>query len=146
MKYLHTMIRVANLDKALEFFCKQLEFVEIKRTEHEKGRFTLIYLAAPKDQQEAQKNDAPLLELTYNWDEHDYAGGRNFGHLAYRVDNIHEYCQNLMDKGVVINRPPRDGRMAFIKSPDGISFEILQRGEALPLSEPWISMPNTGTW
>ena len=146
MKYLHTMIRVANLDKALEFFCNQLEFVEIKRTEHEKGRFTLIYLAAPKDQQEAQKNDAPLLELTYNWDPETYTEGRNFGHLAYEVENIYDTCERLQTLGVTINRPPRDGYMAFIRSPDNISIELLQKGAPRPLQEPWISAPNIGHW
>jgi len=146
MEYLHTMVRIGNIEQSLDFYCNKMGLVEARRYENEKGRFTLIFLVAPGDVEAFSKNAAPALELTYNWDEHDYTGGRNFGHLAYRVDNIHEYCQTLMDKGVVINRPPRDGRMAFIKSPDGISFEILQRGEALPLSEPWISMPNTGTW
>jgi lactoylglutathione lyase len=139
MKYLHTMLRVSDLDASLDFYCNKLGLSELRRTEHAAGRFTLIFLAAPGDSQ-AQ------LELTYNWDEHDYAGGRNFGHVAYAVDDIYALCQRLMAAGVTINRPPRDGRMAFVRSPDGISIELLQRGESLPPCEPWLSMPNSGQW
>ena len=146
MEYLHTMVRVGNLDHALDFYCNKMGLVEVRRSENEKGRFTLVFLIAPGDKERFSATTSPALELTYNWDEHEYGGGRNFGHLAYRVDNIYDYCKMLMDKGVVINRPPRDGRMAFIKSPDGISVELLQRGEALPLAEPWTSMPNIGSW
>lgn len=146
MEYLHTMVRVGDLDKALDFWCTKFGLVEVRRTEHEAGRFTLVFLAAPGDVEKSKVTSAPLLELTYNWDEHSYDGGRNFGHLAYRVDNIYETCARLMKQGVTINRPPRDGRMAFVRSPDNISIEILQRGEALPPAEPWTSMPNTGTW
>lgn len=146
MEYLHTMVRVGDLDKALDFYCGKMGLVEVRRTENEKGRFTLVFLAAPKDIDRARDSRAPLLELTYNWDEHEYQGGRYFGHLAYRVDDIYATCQALMDKGVVINRPPRDGYMAFVRSPDGISIELLQRGEPLPAQEPWASMPNTGSW
>ena len=151
MNYLHTMIRVKNLDDALDFFCHKLEFVEISRTENTQGRFTLVFLAAVDDVEQAKQHKAPLLELTYNWpDENDqvedYTGGRNFGHLAYRVDNIYEICQKLMSNGVTIHRPPRDGRMAFIKSPDGISIELLQKGDPLAVQEPWVSMENTGCW
>ena len=146
MQYLHTMIRVGDLDGSLDFFCDKLGLKEIRRTESRQGRFTLIFLTAPEDEATARDQAAPMLELTYNWDEHEYTGGRNFGHLAYRVDDIYGTCQRLMDKGVVINRPPRDGRMAFVRSPDGISIELLQKGEALPPAEPWASMPNTGTW
>lgn len=146
VEYLHTMVRVGDLDKALDFYCNKLGLIEVRRTDNEKGRYTLVFLAAPKDVERARDSKAPLVELTYNWDEHEYAGGRNFGHLAYRVDDIYETCQSLMDKGVTINRPPRDGYMAFIRSPDGISIELLQRGEPKPAQEPWASMPNTGTW
>ena len=146
MHYLHTMLRVGDLDKTLDFFCDKLGFVEISRRDHEKGRFTLVFLAAPEDEEAARRDKAPMVELTYNWDEHDYDGGRNFGHLAYRVDDIYALCQRLMDAGITINRPPRDGHMAFVRTPDGISIELLQRGEALPEREPWASMPNTGTW
>jgi lactoylglutathione lyase len=146
MRYLHTMIRVGDLDAALDFFCAKLGFVETQRTENESGRFTLVFLAAPADAAAARETKAPLLELTYNWDEHAYGGGRNFGHLAYRVQDIYAVCQRLRDGGVVINRPPRDGRMAFVRSPDGISIELLQEGEPLPPREPWASMPNTGKW
>jgi lactoylglutathione lyase len=139
MKYLHTMIRVANLDKTLDFFIRILGFVEQRRYENEKGRFTLVFVAAP------ESPDAPV-ELTYNWDPEVYTGGRNFGHLAIAVDNIYDYCAKLMKQGVVINRPPRDGRMAFIKTPDGISIEILEREGSLAPAEPWLSMPNTGSW
>lgn len=151
MEYLHTMVRVENLDEALEFYCGKFGLIETSRMENEGGRFTLVFLAAPGDEDRAKSSKSPLLELTYNWPDEDgntesYSGGRNFGHLAYRVDNIYETCQDLMDKGVVINRPPRDGYMAFIKSPDGISIELLQRGDALEPQEPWASMENTGSW
>ena len=146
MQYLHTMIRIKDIDESLDFFCGKLGLVETRRYESEKGRFTLIFLAAPEDAERAKEDKAPLLELTYNWDPEDYTGGRNFGHLAYRVDNIYDTCQHLQDAGVTINRPPRDGHMAFIKSPDGISIEILQKGESLPPQEPWASMANTGSW
>ncbi len=146
MNYLHTMVRVSNVEESLDFFCNKLGFVEIKRTENEKGRFTLIFLAAPGDATQAQHSQAPMLELTYNWDPELYSEGRNFGHLAYRVDDIYETCQRLQDAGVVINRPPRDGYMAFIRSPDNISIELLQKGNALPKQEPWVSAPNVGHW
>ena len=146
MEYLHTMVRIGNIETALDFYCTKMGLVEVRRYENEKGRFTLIFLAAPGDVAGLSEKNSPTLELTYNWDEHAYTGGRNFGHLAYRVDNLYTYCQSLMDKGVTINRPPRDGRMAFIVSPDGISVELLQKGDALPLVEPWTSMPNSGSW
>ncbi|MBW8637110.1 VOC family protein [Hoeflea sp. WL0058] len=146
MRYLHTMVRVSNVEQALDFYCDKLGLVEIRRMESEAGRYTLIFLAAPGDVEHIETTQAPLLELTYNWDPEEYSGGRNFGHLAYQVDDIHDYCQSLMDKGVTINRPPRDGRMAFVRSPDGISVEILQSGSALTPQEPWTSMPNTGSW
>jgi len=139
MKYLHTMVRVADLEQSLDFYCNKLGLVELRRKEVPQGRFTLVFLAAPGDE-EAQ------LELTYNWDPEAYTGGRNFGHLAYAVEDIYATCQRLMDAGVTINRPPRDGHMAFVRSPDGISIELLQAGEALPAREPWASMANTGTW
>jgi lactoylglutathione lyase len=146
LEYLHTMVRVADLDKALEFYCDKLGLVEISRNENSKGKFSLVFLAAPNDVEKAKSQKAPLLELTYNWDKETYEGGRNFGHLAYRVENIYQTCEQLMSNNVTINRPPRDGYMAFIKSPDGISIELLQKGEALALEEPWISMENTGSW
>ena len=146
MRYLHTMIRASDLDATLAFFVNQLGLMEVRRYDSEQGRFTLVFLAAPGDADHAEAAQSPLVEITYNWDPEDYDGGRNFGHLAYRVDNIYETCQKLYDAGVVINRPPRDGRMAFVKSPDGISIELLQEGEALPAQEPWVSMDNTGTW
>ncbi|MBX3580915.1 MAG: VOC family protein [Rhizobiaceae bacterium] len=146
MRYLHTMVRVRNIDEALDFYVKKFGLKEVRRLENESGRFTLIFLAAPEDEQTGINTKAPLLELTYNWDPEDYQGGRNFGHLAYEVDNIYETCQRLMDAGVTINRPPRDGNMAFIKSPDGISIELLQKGPALEKAEPWASMANTGSW
>ena len=146
MRYLHSMMRVANLETALDFFCAKLGFSEVRRLENEKGRFTLVFLAAPADRQRAASEGAPLVELTYNWDPEAYAGGRNFGHLAYAVDDIYATCEKLLAAGVVINRPPRDGRMAFVRSPDGISLELLQDGAALPAKEPWASMPNTGSW
>lgn len=146
MEYLHAMLRVDDLDATLDFFCKQLGFVEISRKDHEQGRFTLVFLAAAGDVERARRNKAPLVELTYNWDPEEYTGGRNFGHLAYRVDDIYALCGKLRDAGIVINRPPRDGHMAFIRTPDGISIELLQKGEPLPAREPWRSMPNTGSW
>jgi lactoylglutathione lyase len=146
MKFLHTMVRARNLDETLDFYCDKLGLVEVNRYESEAGRFTLVFLAAPDDIDSAQQGQSPLVEITWNWDTEEYDGGRNFGHLAYRVGNIYELCQRLMDKGVVINRPPRDGHMAFIRSPDGISIELLQKGDALPIAEPWASMPNTGHW
>ena len=146
MRYLHTMVRVKDLDQSLDFYCNKLGLKEVNRYDSEKGRFTLVFLAAPEDVTAAKEKKAPLVELTYNWDTEDYQGGRNFGHLAYQVDDIYALCQQLMDEGVVINRPPRDGHMAFIRSPDGISIELLQKGESLPAKEPWASMENTGTW
>lgn len=146
MQYLHTMVRVKDLADSLDFYCNKLGLVEIRRMENEAGRFTLVYLAAPGDQQHAQAHDAPLLELTYNWDTEDYTGGRNFGHLAFAVDDIYAVCEALHAKGVTINRPPRDGWMAFIRSPDQISIELLQKGEPLTVQEPWASMTNTGVW
>ncbi len=146
MRYLHTMIRVKDLEASLAFYCNLLGLTEAYRMENEKGRFTLVFLAAPDDLELARKNQAPLVELTYNWDPEDYKGGRNFGHLAYRVDDIYATCQRLMDGGVVINRPPRDGHMAFVRSPDGISIELLQEGGPKAPAEPWASMPNTGSW
>jgi lactoylglutathione lyase len=139
MKYLHTMIRVSNLEQSLDFFINKLGFVEQRRYENEKGRFTLVFVAAP------ESPDAPV-ELTYNWDPEVYTGGRNFGHLALGVDHIYDYCEMLQKAGITINRPPRDGRMAFIKTPDGISIELLQKGDALAIAEPWASMANTGSW
>jgi lactoylglutathione lyase len=146
MRYLHTMVRVADLDASLHFWTTQLGLEEVRRIENEKGRFTLVFLAAPKDKDRSAAQRSPEVELTYNWDPEVYTGGRNFGHLAYKVDDIHATCQRLMDSGVVINRPPRDGNMAFVKSPDGISIELLQEGTPLEPAEPWLSMPNTGTW
>jgi lactoylglutathione lyase len=146
MRYLHTMVRVGDLDAALDFYCDKLGLSEIRRMDNAKGRFTLVFLAAPEDAAAAREKAAPMIELTHNWDEKDYSGGRNFGHLAYRVKDIYALCQRLADRGVTINRPPRDGHMAFVKSPDGISIELLQEGEALPPQQPWASMPNTGTW
>ena len=146
VEYLHTMVRVANLDESLDFYCNKLGLVEVRRTDNEAARYTLVFLAAPDDVERARDSKAPLLELTYNWDEKDYAGGRNFGHLAYRVDDIYALCDRLMKAGVTINRPPRDGYMAFIRSPDGISIELLQKGEPKPAAEPWASMQNTGSW
>ena len=139
MKYLHTMVRVSDIDESLKFYVDNLGLTELRRSHNEQGRFTLVFLAAPGDE-DAQ------IELTYNWDPEEYAGGRNFGHLAYEVDNIYETCERLENGGVTVNRPPRDGRMAFVRSPDGISVELLQKGEALPPKEPWQSMPNTGVW
>ena len=141
MKYLHTMVRVTNIEKSLDFYCNKLGLKEIRRMQNEKGKYTLIFLGA-----ENSDDRYSLLELTYNWEPEEYTGGRNFGHLAYSVKNIYETCKKLMDNGVVINRPPRDGHMAFVRSPDGISIEILQEGESLPPQEPWQSMENTGSW
>ncbi len=146
MQYLHTMIRVTDLDASLEFFCKHLGLIQTRRSDYEKGRFSLVFLAAPDDEGRAAEDSAPLVELTYNWDPEEYSGGRNFGHLAYQVDDIYATCQKLMDGGVTINRPPRDGRMAFVRSPDNISIELLQKGEAQALAEPWTSMENIGEW
>ncbi|WOI52738.1 VOC family protein [Parvularcula sp. LCG005] len=146
MEYLHTMVRVADLDAALDFYCAKLGLEEISRMDNENGRFTLVFLAAPDDAERAREHKAPMVELTYNWDPETYQGGRNFGHLAYRVDDIYAVCQRLMDGGVTINRPPRDGHMAFVRSPDGISIELLQRGVSLAPQEPWASMENTGSW
>ena len=139
MKYLHTMVRVTNLEQSLAFYCDALGLRELRRYDSEKGRYTLVFLAAPGD-------DQAQVELTYNWDPEDYTIGRAFGHLAYQVENIYASCQRLMEHGVTISRPPRDGRMAFVRSPDSISIELLQRGEPLPPQEPWLSMPNTGSW
>ena len=151
LEYLHTMVRVEDLETSLDFYVGTLGMVETNRMHNEGGRFTLVFLAAPHDVDKAKDNKAPLLELTYNWPDENrksesYDGGRNFGHLAYRVDDIYEFCQAVMDKGITINRPPRDGHMAFIKSPDGISIELLQKGDALDAQEPWASMENTGSW
>ena len=146
MQYLHTMVRITDVDSSLDFYCNKLGLKQIRRMDHEAGRFSLIFLAAPEDEERARANAAPMLELTHNWDPEQLAGGRNFGHLAFRVDDIYAVCARLMAAGVVINRPPRDGRMAFVRSPDNISIEFLQKGEALAPAEPWASMPNTGTW
>lgn len=146
MQYLHSMIRVSDLDTTLDFFCNVLGFTERGRKDNEKGRFTLVFLAASDDIDKAQVDHTPELELTYNWDPEDYNAGRNFGHLAYRVDDIYGICQRVLDAGLTVNRPPRDGHMAFIRTPDAISIELLQRGDALEPAEPWASMPNTGTW
>ena len=146
MKFLHTMVRVSDLDQALDFYCAKLGLEEVSRFDNPAGRFTLVFLAAPEDVGAARESRAPTVELTHNWDPEPYAGGRNFGHLAYQVDNIHETCARLQAGGVLINRPPRDGKMAFLRSPDGISIELLQKGDALPAAEPWASMPNTGVW
>lgn len=146
MRYLHAMVRISDVQQSLDFYCGKLGLEEVRRIDNEKGRFTLIFLRAPKDRASSDASRAPEIELTHNWDPEEYAGGRNFGHLAFKVDDIHETCRRLMEAGVTINRPPRDGRMAFVKSPDGISIELLQEGDALEPREPWISMPNTGTW
>lgn len=146
MQYLHTMLRVSDLNLSLDFFCNKLGLVEVSRADYEKGRFTLVFLAAPADVERARSKKAPMVELTWNWDPEEYTGGRNFGHLAYRVDDIYALCGRLQQAGITINRPPRDGRMAFIRSPDGISIELLQQGEPLPPCEPWLSMENTGSW
>lgn len=146
MRYLHTMVRISDIDASLAFYCGALGMREMRRIDNENGRFTLIFLAAPEDRRMAAETKAPLLELTYNWDPEEYDGGRNFGHLAFEVDDIYATCSSLADKGITINRPPRDGRMAFIRSPDGISIELLQRGESQAPREPWASMANTGAW
>jgi lactoylglutathione lyase len=146
MRFLHTMVRVRDLDQSLDFYCNKLGLREVRRIESQQGRYTLVYLSAPGDQARAKAESAPLLELTYNWDPEEYTGGRNFGHLAFQVDDIYALCGTLKDGGITINRPPRDGRMAFIRSPDGISIELLQAGAALPPQEPWASMANTGAW
>jgi len=146
MKYLHTMVRVRDLDAAMDFYVDKLGLEEISRVDNLAGKFTLVFLAAPGDADDAKTKRTPTVELTYNYDAEDYQGGRNFGHLAYAVDDIHATCQRLKDGGVTINRPPRDGRMAFVRSPDGISIELLQAGPALTPAEPWVSMPNVGAW
>lgn len=146
MQYLHTMVRVKDLDASLAFYCEHLGLKEISRMEHEQGRFTLVFLAAPGDADAAKQNKAPMVELTYNWDPEDYDGGRNFGHLAYQVEDIYATCERLQNAGVIINRPPRDGHMAFVRSPDNISIELLQKGDALAPQEPWQSMENQGEW
>ena len=146
MEYLHTMVRVRDLDESLHFYCNLLGLQEVSRQVNEKGRYTLVFLAAPGDVERARAMKTPLVELTYNWDSEDYGGARNFGHLAYRVDDIYATCQRLLDGGVIINRPPRDGHMAFVRSPDNISIELLQKNGSLPPQEPWLSMPNTGAW
>ena len=146
MRYLHTMVRVADLDKALTFYCGGLGLQEVSRFDNPAGRFTLVFLAAPDDVEAAREKRAPTVELTHNWDPEPYAGGRNFGHLAYQVDDIYQTCQRLADQGVTINRPPRDGHMAFVRSPEGISVELLQKDGSLPPSEPWASAPNVGVW
>jgi len=146
MEYLHTMVRVTNIDESINFYCNKLCLFEYSRKDYEKGRFTLVFLCAPEDKELASNSQKPLLELTYNWDLEEYKDGRNFGHLAFSVNNIYEKCQSLMDNGVTINRPPRDGHMAFIKSPDGISIELLQKNEPLEIKEPWNNMKNIGTW
>jgi lactoylglutathione lyase len=146
MRYLHTMVRVKDLDASLDFYVNKLGLAEVSRFDNEGGRFTLVFLAAPEDVEAAREKRAPTVELTYNWDAEDYQGGRNFGHLAYAVDDIYATCQRLLDGGVTINRPPRDGHMAFVRSPDNISIELLQKGPNLPPAEPWASMPNVGAW
>jgi lactoylglutathione lyase len=146
MKYLHSMVRVKDLEASLDFYCNKLGLVEVKRDDYKSGRFSLIFLAAPNDVEAAKQHQAPTLELTYNWDTEDYDGGRNFGHLAYQVDDIYDICQRLADAGVTINRPPRDGYMAFIRSPDNISIELLQKGDRLAPQAPWDTMENTGEW
>ena len=146
MEYLHTMVRITNIDASIDFYCNKLGLIEFSRKEYEKGKFTLIFLCAPEDLKLAEQDRKPLLELTYNWDKESYTGGRNFGHLAFRVQNIYETCQKLLDNEVIINRPPRDGHMAFINSPDGISIELLQKGDSLEPQEPWLSMENSGSW
>jgi lactoylglutathione lyase len=146
MRYLHTMVRVADLDASLHFYCELLGLTEVRRMENEQGRYTLVFLAAPADQARSVAERSPEVELTFNWDPEDYEGGRNFGHLAYKVDDIYSACARLQAGGVTINRPPRDGRMAFVRSPDGISIELLQEGEPLAPAEPWASMSNTGSW
>ena len=146
MRYLHTMVRVADLDASISFYCDKLGLKEVSRVDNPAGRFTLVFLCAPGDEDAARNARAPTVELTHNWDPEDYQGGRNFGHLAYAVDDIYAVCQRLKDGGVVINRPPRDGHMAFVRSPDNISVELLQAGPALAPAEPWASLPNVGVW
>jgi lactoylglutathione lyase len=146
VRYLHTMVRVADLDRALDFYVGKLGLTEARRVDNPAGRFTLVFLCAPGDEELAKKGASPMVELTYNYDTEDYQGGRNFGHLAYEVDDIYATCQRLLDGGVTINRPPRDGHMAFVRSPEGISIELLQKGGSLPKAEPWTSMPNVGAW
>ncbi|WP_374089248.1 VOC family protein [Methylomicrobium lacus] len=146
MRFLHTMIRVRDLEESLDFFCNKLGLIEGRRLDHEAGRFTLVYLHAPKDAKQSKEMQSPEIELTFNWDPEDYTGGRNFGHLAFEVDNIYATCQKLMDAGILINRPPRDGHMAFTRSPDQISIELLQKDGPLPPQEPWLSMANSGSW
>ena len=146
MEFLHTMVRVKDLDASLAFYCDLLGLHEVKRYDSEAGRFTLVYLAAPGQLETAKQTFSPTIELTYNWDTEEYTGGRNFGHLAFAVENIYALCQKLMDAGVTINRPPRCGHMAFVRSPDGISIELLQKGDSLPLQQPWVDMENTGSW
>jgi len=146
MQYLHTMIRISNVEESLDFFCNKLGMVLLRRNDYEEGRFSLIFLCAPGDEERVRETRQGELELTYNWDPEEYTGGRNFGYLAYRVDNIYETCQKLMDAGVTINVPPRDGHMAFVRSPDNISIELLQAGDSLAPAEPWVSMENSGTW
>lgn len=146
MRYLHTMVRVKDLESSMDFYCNKLGMIEVDRKEFSEARFTLVFLAASEDQASGTSNRAPLLELTHNWDDQDYDEGRNFGHLAFEVEDIYAFCQHLSDDGVIINRPPRDGRMAFIRSPDNISIELLQKGDALAIAEPWASMENIGSW
>ncbi len=146
MQFLHTMVRVKNLEVSLDFYCNKLGLIEVKRNDYEAARFSLIFLAAPGDAEQAKQTSRPTLELTYNWDEEEYEGGRNFGHLAYEVEDIYTTCAELQAAGVIINRPPRDGYMAFIRSPDGISIELLQKGARLAPQAPWVSMPNIGEW
>ncbi|MGC6536439.1 MAG: VOC family protein [Candidatus Puniceispirillaceae bacterium] len=147
MRFVHTMIRITDIEESLDFWCDKMGMIETRRSENEAGKFTLIFLAAPADKSRAETDHSPELELTYNWGSDEvYETGRSWGHLAYRVDNIYEFCQNLMDKGVVINRPPRDGHMAFVKSPDNVSIELIQEEGPLPIAEPWASMPNEGSW
>ena len=146
MEYLHTMVRITNIDASIDFYCNKLGLIEFSRKEYEKEKFTLIFLCAPDDLKLAEQDRKPLIELTYNWDKETYTGGRNFGHLAFRVQNIYETCQKLLDNKVIINRPPRDGHMAFVNSPDGISIELLQKGDSLEPQEPWLSMENSGSW
>ena len=146
MQYLHTMVRATDLDSTMEFYCQQLGLVEVNRYDSEAGRFTLVFLAAPGDLEQARETNRPCVEITHNWDTEAYEGGRNFGHLAFQVDDIYATCQRLLDAGVTINRPPRDGHMAFVRSPDGISIELLQQGPALQACEPWASMDNIGEW
>ena len=146
MRFLHTMVRVTDLDASLRFWCDLLGLVEMRRMENEAGRYTLVFLAAPADQARSEAERSPEVELTFNWDPEPYGGGRNFGHLAYRVDDLYAVCRRLLDGGVTVNRPPRDGHMAFVRSPDHLSIELLQEGHPLPIQEPWASMPNTGHW